>query len=161
MTFAISGSPIGRAARAAHGNFDWRCNTGGPSSRTRKERLNASLLGNDEGTIRCPRVTRLALEFGSVDPVRALHRLLRAEGLGHPEELRELFAAPQEPCICLPDSAPRKLAVRDAEPKDVLHQALLLGLCTAHAYDPARPVLWTRTSLTRCLELFDAEGFYA
>jgi hypothetical protein len=44
---------------------------------------------------------------------------------------------------------------------DALYQALVLGLCTAWCYDPRRPVLWTRTSLTRQLELFDGRGFYA
>ena len=43
----------------------------------------------------------------------------------------------------------------------VLEQALLLGLCTAYQYDPARPVLWTRASLTRRVELYEPAGFYA
>ena len=43
---------------------------------------------------------------------------------------------------------------------DALFQALMLGLCTAWCYDPRRPVLWTRASLTRHLELFDGRGFY-
>jgi hypothetical protein len=37
----------------------------------------------------------------------------------------------------------------------------MLGLCTAHLYDPGRPVLWTRASLKRVLELFEPGGFYA
>ena len=45
-------------------------------------------------------------------------------------------------------------------PDDALYQALVLGLCTPWRYDPGRPVLWTRTSLTRQLELFDGGGFY-
>jgi hypothetical protein len=40
-------------------------------------------------------------------------------------------------------------------------RALLLGLCTAYQYDPARPVLWTRASLTRRVELYEPAGFYA
>ena len=43
----------------------------------------------------------------------------------------------------------------------ILEQALLLGLCTAFQYDPARPVLWTRASLTRRVELYEPAGFYA
>jgi hypothetical protein len=35
-----------------------------------------------------------------------------------------------------------------------------LGLCTRHLFDPSRPVLWTRSSVTRALELFDPVGFY-
>jgi len=43
----------------------------------------------------------------------------------------------------------------------ILGQALLLGLCTTFQYDPARPVLWTRASLTRRVELYEPAGFYA
>ena len=46
-------------------------------------------------------------------------------------------------------------------PDDALFQALVLGLCTPWRYDPGRPVLWTRTSLTRQLELFNGQEFYA
>ena len=42
-----------------------------------------------------------------------------------------------------------------------LRQALMLGLCTAQMYDPARPVMWTETSLTRAVELYDSGSFYA
>ena len=37
----------------------------------------------------------------------------------------------------------------------------MLGLCTTQVFDPDRPVLWTTTSLTRFVELFDPRGFYA
>jgi hypothetical protein len=37
----------------------------------------------------------------------------------------------------------------------------MLGLCTNQIFDPGRPVLWTATSLTRTVELFDQRGFYA
>ena len=53
------------------------------------------------------------------------------------------------------------IPISDADPKKVLRQALLLGLCTTVLYDPERPVLWTRSSLSRCLELYDGGGFYA
>jgi hypothetical protein len=53
------------------------------------------------------------------------------------------------------------IPVEGASDDAVLEQALLLGLCTAFQYDPARPVLWTRASLTRCVEMHDAAGFYA
>jgi hypothetical protein len=45
--------------------------------------------------------------------------------------------------------------------RDILWHALMLGLCTAQIYDPARPVLWTQAALKRRLELFDPAGFYA
>ncbi len=138
-----------------------RCNSGGPRSRSRTERLTASLLGNDDGAVRCPRVIRLGLDFGRKDPLAAVHALLWEHGLEHAEQLREMFKPSQDPCICRLDPKPRRLLVADADPVEVLRQALLLGLCTTWLYDPERPVLWTRSSLSRCLELFDGRGFYA
>jgi hypothetical protein len=137
-------------------------NTGGPMSRTRKERLCSSLLGQADGLIRCPRVIRLGLDFGRREQIGTLRSLLEQAGALTPEDLRERFELPARPLICrpLPSSVPR-LQVAQAPAADILHQALLLGLCTAHHYDPQRPVLWTQTSVTRALELFDPEGFYA
>ena len=138
-----------------------RCNSGGPRSRSRTERLTASLLGNNDGAVRCPRVIRLGLDFGRKDPLAAVHALLWEHGLEHAEQLREMFKPTQDPCICRLDPHPRRLLVADADPVEVLRQAMLLGLCTTWLYDPERPVLWTRSSLSRCLELFDGRGFYA
>ncbi len=36
----------------------------------------------------------------------------------------------------------------------------MLGLCTAQLFDPARPIIWTRSSLSRVVDLFDLQGFY-
>lgn len=137
-------------------------NVGGPMSRTRTERIQCSLLGQDEDWIRCPSVIRLGLAFGRNDPLKTLRRILRAADLLTPEDLRARMGVPERPLICrpLPPEVGR-LVVKEAEPDEVLRQALLLGLCTAHRFDPERPVLWTRTSVTRALELFDPEGFYA
>ena len=138
-----------------------RCNAGSPMSRNRTERLQASILGKDDGMIRCPRVTRLALDFHRADPLSVMRALLREHGLEHAERLREVFDPSEERCICRLDLRPQRLRVAFADPKEVLRQALLLGLCTTVLYDPQRPVLWTRSSLSRCLELYDAGGFYA
>jgi len=138
-----------------------RCNAGSPMSRRRTERLQASILGKDDGMIRCPRVTRLALDFGGSDPLTVMHALLREHGLEHAEQLREVFNPSEDRCICRLDPRPRRLCVADADPKKVLREALLLGLCTTVLYDPERPVLWTRSSLSRCLELYEGGGFYA
>ncbi len=135
-------------------------------SRTRTERLQSALLGRDTGHIRCPRVRRLALSFDPgldpSDPVELMYGHLRALGLSTPEALREIHPHPPGPLLAAPLSPEIPgLDVRSAAPGEVLAQALLLGLCTRHLYDPARPVLWTYASLTRRLELFDAAGFYA
>ena len=144
----------------------WRpalyANSGGPMSRTRKVDISSTLLGKDDGYIKCPRRIRLALKFEDTHPVDFLESILAAEGLGDPDELRSKYALPQERLICqpLPEWANRLSAVNGPR-SDVLEQALMLGLCTAHLFDPERPVLWTETSLTRAVELFDPAGFYA
>ena len=137
-------------------------NTGGPMSRTRREKIDSTLLGKDDGYIQCPLRIRLGLKFEDTHPVHCLEAILDAEGFRDPEELRSLYALPQEGLICMPLSASEKrLPVVHANKREVLEQALLLGLCTAQIFDPQRPVLWTETSLTRAVELFDPTGFYA
>jgi hypothetical protein len=137
-------------------------NSGGPMSRTRTERVRESLVGRDDGHVRCPSVYRLALAFDGLDPVDVLHELLGRHGFSSPEGLRAEFPVPAVRLIAtpLPPSTPR-LDARAAAAPQVLLQALMLGLCTQHLYDPARPVLWTAASLGRALELFDPAGFYA
>jgi hypothetical protein len=160
-------------------------NSGGPMSRTRTERIRSSLLGSDDGVIRCPRRISLHLRFdrdplwpfGETDdfdeayrkfneppptPVEYLEALLKGEGLSDPEELRERYILPPGKLICGPwTNTQEPLFVHGASSYDVLEQALMLGLCTAQMYDPGRPVLWTETSLTRAVELFDSGSFYA
>jgi len=164
-------------------------NMGGPMSRTRGEHIKSSLLGSDDGIVRCPRRICLRLDFvgdmlwnlelpcdsaeelrkkrqlrslSELSPVEYLETILKAEGLRDPEELRKRYILPQGKLICGPwTSVEGSLFVFDASNYDVLEQALMLGLCTAHMYDPARPVLWTETSLTRAVELFDPGSFYA
>jgi hypothetical protein len=137
-------------------------NSGGPMSRTRTERVRDSLVGRGVGHVRCPSVHRLALAFEGEDPVDVMHELLGRHGLSSPEDLRAKFRVPAVRLIAtpLPPATPR-LDARTGPAPDVLLQALMLGLCTQHLYDPARPVLWTAASLGRALELFDPRGFYA
>lgn len=138
-------------------------NSGGPASRTRTERIRSTVLGRDDGVIRCPRLIRLGLRFElGIDPVAQLETLLLMERIESPEDLRQRFRIPASRLICRPVSASdTRIPVSDRNRLRVLEQALMLGLCTAHIYDPARPVLWTAASLSRCLDLFDPEGFYA
>lgn len=138
-------------------------NVGGPMTRTRTERITVSLLGQDDGYIRCPRFITVGLSFASTrSPVEVMEELLAAEGLSDPEDLREEFVLPSRRLLARPAGATfERLVVSSAERRNVLEQALFLGLCTAQIFDPERPVLWTEASLTRALELFDASGFYA
>jgi hypothetical protein len=136
-------------------------NSGGPMSRSRSEKIRSTLLGARSGPIRCPRTIRLGLSFGTSDPLLVMSALLEARGLSAPEELRALFPDVPGPMLCAPDAKLTPLDVESADPLLVLRQAFLLGLCTAVFFDPSRPVIWTRASLTRTLSLFDTAGFYA
>ena len=161
MSSLIFGAQMEHAGRLAEEDAYWRCNSGGPASRTCTQRLQASILGKHDGVTLCWRVTRLALDFGRADPLKVMDALLRKHGLEHAEQLREVFNPSEDRCICRLDPRPQRLLVANADPNEVLRQALLLGLCTTVLYDPERPVLWTRSSLSRCLELYDGGGFYA
>jgi hypothetical protein len=145
---------------AAHERM-W-ANSGGPMSRRRTERVLASLLRDDFVPLQLPRVIRAGLHFGGREPLDAVLESLARSGLDDAELLRARHAAPATPLLVrvVPDA---RWGVQVARASDdaVLEQALLLGLCTAYQYDPARPVLWTRASLTRRVELYEPAGFYA
>jgi len=143
------------------GGWVW-ANTGGPASRRRTEHVIASLLRDASTPLRLPRVIRAGLHFGAREPLDAVLEALARAGLDDAELLRERFAAPTTPLLVrvVPDA---RWGVHVARGSDdaILEQALLLGLSTAYQYDPARPVLWTRASLTRRVELYEPAGFYA
>jgi hypothetical protein len=131
-------------------------------SRRRTERVLASLLRDDSAPLQLPRVIRAGLHFGAREPLDAVLEALARTGLDDAELLRQRYAAPAAPLLVrvVPDA---RWGVQVARASDdaVLEQALLLGLCTAYQFDPARPVLWTRASLTRRVELYQPAGFYA
>ena len=148
-------------AGAALGRARW-ANSGGPMSRRRTEHVLASLLRDDAAPLRLPRVIRAGLHFGDRDPLAAVLEALARVGLDDAEQLRGRYPAPTTSLLArvVPDA---RWGVRVGRGTDesILEQALLLGLCTAFQYDPARPVLWTRASLTRRVELYAPAGFYA
>lgn len=137
-------------------------NTGGPMSRTRKEVIYSTLLGNDERPIRCPRIVRLGIGYPDGDPVELVTQLLHDQGFSQPHDLLGEFDVPRQRLVARPHTANHgTVDISYDAPRDVLWHALMLGLCTAQLYDPARPVLWTQAALVRRLELFDPAGFYA
>jgi len=137
-------------------------NSGGPMSRRRTEHVLATVLRDGAREIRLPRVIRAGLHFGDRDPLDTVLESLARAGYDDAELLRERFVAPATPLLArvVPDA---RWGVQVARASDaaILEQALLLGLSTAFQYDPARPVLWTRASLTRRVELYEPAGFYA
>jgi len=136
-------------------------NMGGPRSRGRSQRVTATVLGDEEGPIRCSRLLRVGLNFGRKSPLNVVRDLIRACGFDDEEDARRAIVLPPLPCICRVDESLRPKPIASMEPDDALFQAMVLGLCTPWRYDPGRPMLWTRTSLTRRLELFSGQGFYA
>lgn len=114
-----------------------------------------------ESQLHWPCLKRIALDFGKQDPLTLLHRLLAAEGLEDPEQLREAFHPPRRPLLCRAAASPQPRRVARANPRRVLEDALWLGLATPWLIDPRRPVLWTRASLTRGIEVYEPMGFYA
>src|SRR4051812_36510404 len=116
-----------------------RANTGGPSSRTRREIVSATLLGNDDDAIRCPCIVRLGLEFPKGDPVLLLGRILAEEGYGSPEDLRDDWTIPHTRLVARSHTLKEGVVdIAHDSRRDILWQALMLGLCTAQLYDPAR-----------------------
>lgn len=140
-----------------HGVF--RCNTGGPNSRSREQVICSSLLGAENGGI--PLVVQVALDFEDFDPLETVHRILERSGVEDPQHLKRRYPSLPEPCICREFSADHPLRIRLASDEEVLSQVLWLGLSTRSYYDPSRPVLLTRASLTRQLQYFQGKGFYA
>ena len=90
-------------------------NSGGPSSRQRTQTISSSILGKDDGFVRCPRIIRLGLIFDEAeDPVTVLTGLLAEEGYRGPEALRGEFSLPEERLICRPRAMCHdRLVVRD------------------------------------------------
>ena len=142
-------------------NLPYDLNSGGPRSRTRTQIIDYSLLGSRQHPDDMPRLAQAALDFGDSDPLEVVLGLLATAGIDNPETLRGAFWLPQERCICRPFTCDKPLQVANAPREEVLATVLLLSLCTPSYFDPQRPVLLTRTSLTRHLELFSGRGFYA
>jgi hypothetical protein len=121
--------------------------------------LSAQLLREQTNT--AGRVVRVGLRLGDRDSLAVAHEALESCGYDDPEQARPDFDLPGERMLASPwPGDPDGKAVAECSPTEVLQQALVLGLCTAWQYDPSRPVLWTRASLARRLELLTVEGFY-
>jgi hypothetical protein len=135
------------------------CNMGGPMSRTRTQALRASLLAGGGSPFDC--CARAGIDFGKRDPLATVERALRAARIRDPEELRATCPLPAEACLCREQPSLQVPRAADLSPTELLGRAVLLGLCTSHHYDPRRPVLFTRASLARRLELYCSQGYYA
>ena len=161
MVIIASPSETGWRAGWRANDLERLANSGSPNSRQRTSRLFTTVLGHDQGAGRCPRVLRVGLDFGRRNPLSVVLELLKQCGFADEHEARAAIALPIEACLCRIDLIPQRVPIETLSPADALYQTLILGLSTPWLYDPARPVLWTRASLTRQLELFDGREFYA
>jgi hypothetical protein len=138
-------------------------NSGGPMSRRRAERLQSSLLRPGR-SLYCPARHYAGLGFPEdADPAEMVEEVMLLCGFRSAGEAR-LALAPTLPgrlMATLPSEREPDCRLGRDEPDAILRHALILGLSTAQVYDPSRPVIWTRASLTRRLELVDLEAFYA
>lgn len=118
--------------------------------------------------MRCPKLRYAGLDFCEApDPVARMESILVRLGFRSAGDARDVLRdrLPEDVLVAMPSRCRPALEVGAARPRshllDVLVEGLVLGLCSANLYDPKRPVVWTRTSLTRRLDLFDLGGFYA
>jgi hypothetical protein len=137
------------------------CNMGGPMSRCRSLTLQSTILGDGVDHVSCPCVRSVALDFGEADPLPYVWGLLAGLGYSSPEAARGSLLPILQRCVCCVSNEIAPDRVASLEPEVVLEQALVLGLSTKSLFDPTRPVIWTRASLTRRLNLYEVEGFYA
>jgi hypothetical protein len=123
--------------------------------------LYGELGGHDDGSAKLACSVAIGIGYGpGDDPIAIARERLQSAGYSSPEELKQSLAIPLSPMVCSAAEIPPEFQV-SPKGEDFLLTALILGLCTATNYDPARPVIWTRTSLSRQLKLFTLGGFYA
>ena len=155
----LAGAPPWEAAR--HFGPTLECNMGAPMSRIRELTLQASILGDGANHVSCPLVRSIALEFGDADPVPYVRGVMEALGYASPEAARVRHLPALQRCVCSVSKEISPDRVDTLAPEAVLERALVLGLSTRSLFDPSRPVIWTRASLLRRLNLYEVEEFYA
>ncbi len=150
--------PVGHVPRP-----EYRFNFG-PSLKTKTLRIAVTMLGNPAISIAWPQQERVGLIFKEgTSPLTAIETLLKEEGFRSPEELRQEFEIPSAPLTCrdIGDDMDGLVNADPGDPKAVLRQALILGLCGPTYYDPQKAVIWTNNRLSRRLDLFQPGRWYA
>jgi hypothetical protein len=131
---------------------------------TRLTPIQATMLGDLETSIAWPHRERVGLIFEEgASPLRVIETLMKKEGFRSPEELKREFEIPKARMTCrdLGDETEGLVKADAGDPRTVLRQALMLGLCGPAFYDPYKAVIWTNNRLLRILDLFEPERWYA
>jgi hypothetical protein len=150
--------PVGRIP-----GLEYRFNYGSPP-KTKTTQITVTMLGNDDISIAWPQRERVGLIFKyGASPLTVIETLLKKEGFRSPEDLREEFDIPPAPLTCreVRNQSVGLVNADPGDPKAVLRQALILGLCGPTYYDPKKAVIWTDNRLSRKLDLFQPERWYA
>ena len=151
-------------------------NSGGPRSRTRKEKLGASLFPDrgsqlpdpdrDRGRLGARRVGDLWAVFNETESLRdAALEIISERGFANPDEaFAKLDGIPRIRLHCRRASGEYsgEGAVRPGDDAlEFLRTALVLGKCCRGLYDPERPVILTEKRLQERFELYEIrESFY-
>ena len=143
-------------------------NTGGPMSRTRKERIQSEMLGNATLEIGWPQEHFVYLDHtGHKNVFERIDHCLGQLGFAGPEEASAgLGGMPGVSMHCRRLKSSVNPARSDngnansQSPEESLRVALILGRCSEILYDPDKPVIWTRGRLVRPVRLYHAENFY-
>lgn len=136
----------------------------GAPPRMRITRIKETLLGDTEKSIVWPQRGRVGLLFRKgQSPLSFIEKLLKKEGFGSAEELREVFPIPSCLLTCrdIEADSPGLVKADLDDARTVLRQALILGLCGPACYDPNKAVIWTNNRLSRTLDLFEPGRWYA
>jgi hypothetical protein len=140
------------------------CNTGGPMSRNRTERIRSTLLGDrtrhgywsSVEVVVLPRPEGLTLRdwcFG----------LLEEAGFASAEEARRHIDVPRSVmAVARGDTMLSKFRASNIsnDPQACLRAAVILGSCSETFYDPDRSIIWTDRVLGRQVTLNSVGDFY-
>lgn len=152
--------------------WDWLShvffNTGGPKSRTRRETIRSTILGNPSSRISWPRKMTVGITFpDKADPVEIINDIMGKRGMADPDMAKERYPLPSGILYCntIKESGKEEKAlfpdVLTVDADEILKSALILCLCNKHFYDPGRSAIWTSNRLQRKVCLYRVGDFYA
>ena len=143
-------------------------NTGGPRSRTRRETIQASILGNPSSSIYFPKNRQYGLIFPEhTDPLQFMSEILKKKGFSEADQAKDAYDLPVGILFCRTVKESQQagnesfLNVLTASADEILQTAIVLCLCNKHFYDFGHSVIWTANRLERKLTLYEVGNFYA
>ncbi len=143
-------------------------NSGGPRSRTRREIIRSSILGDPSASIFFPKTKRYGLIFpDNADPLKDMGEILKKKGFSDADQAKGVYDLPAGILFCRTVKEPEQvenesfLDVLTASADEILKTAVILCLCNKYFYDSGHSVIWTANRLQRKLTLYRVGDFYA